>query len=67
MVKGTTSAVSGLTIYTSAMTAPSTASVHTYQIAALDAAGESAKSSPFVLTVSLPLTVPAAPGQVQVQ
>ncbi len=67
LIKGTTSATSGLSIYTLALTAPATIGLHTYQLAAIDAAGESAKSSPFVLTVSVPLTVPVAPGQLVVQ
>lgn len=67
LVTGTTSPVSGQTVYTMASTAPLTASVHTYQFATVNAAGEGAKSLPFVLTVNLPLTVPDAPNHLTVQ
>ncbi len=60
-VKGTTSTTSGKTEWDLTFTAPSAASVHTYQSGALSAQGESLKSPPFVLTVNLPLTVPDAP------
>lgn len=61
LVAGTKSLVSGKTVYTLATTAPAAAGVVTYQWAALNAKGEAVKSvPPFVLTVTLPLTVPAA-------
>lgn len=58
---GAPSTVSGLTPYSTSITAAATASVHTYQVAAVNAQGESAKSTPFVLTVNLPATVMVAP------
>lgn len=60
---GAASTVSGLTQYTASLIAPAVASVHTYQMAAIGALGEGGKSGPFVLTVSLPLTVPSAPSK----
>lgn len=67
MASGAPSPVSGQTLYTTTITAPAAASVHTYQLAAIDARGEGGKSSPFVLTVSLPLTVPSAPSKLRLQ
>ena len=64
---GPASTVSGLVNYSTTMTAPGTASVHTYQLATLNAAGEGAKGNPFVLTVTLPLTVPDAPVKTRIQ
>lgn len=43
------------------MTAPSTASVHTYTLAVLTAVGEGPKSAPFVLTVNLAPALAVAP------
>ncbi len=68
LTAGTAVSTTGLKLYSVTMTAPATAGVHSYQIAALDASGEGAKSTPpFVLTVSLPPTVPAAPSKLTVK
>lgn len=66
-VKGTTSPVSGKSLYTLSTTAPATASVHTYQVAEINGSGEGPKGPPFVLTVNLPATVPTAPTNLTVQ
>lgn len=64
---GPVSPVSGLTNYQAAMTAPATASVHTYQLASINMLGEGPKGNPFVLTVTLPLTVPDVPVKTRIQ
>lgn len=66
-VAGTTSPVSGKTVYTFNFVAPSTAGVRTYQVAALAGAVEGGKSLPFVLTVALAAGPPSVPTQLQVK
>lgn len=64
---GPASPISGLTNYQTSMTAPAAAGVHTYQLAEINSISEGPKGNPFVLTVTLPLTVPSAPVKTRVQ
>jgi len=64
---GPTKNAAGLRDYRFSINAPATAGVHTLEVAGIGPNGEGAKSSPFALTVTLPLTVPAAPVKSHVQ
>lgn len=65
---GTVSPVSGKREYTGTTVAPASAGPHSYQVAPINAVGEDGKTTPpFVLTVSLPQTVPAAGSNLSLQ
>jgi hypothetical protein len=66
MVKGATSAVSGLTVYTGFYT-PTTAGSHTLTVTSTGNSKESAKSAAFLLTASLPAGAPTAPTKLSAQ
>jgi hypothetical protein len=66
MTKGTTSPVSGKTVYAGSYTPP-TAGSHSLQTTATGNAKESAKSTPFLLAVSLPPAAPVAPTNLTAQ
>jgi len=59
MTKGTTSAVSGKTVYSGSYVVPSTPGVHTLQTTAVAGTSEGAKSNVFTLTATA--AVPSAP------
>jgi hypothetical protein len=61
LTRGATANSAGLWEYTAPMVVPATAGLKTYESAALSGTLESPKSVPFVLTVTLPRTVPLAP------
>lgn len=66
MTKGTTSTVSGLTIYTGTYT-PTTTGTHNLSITSTGNGKESVKSNPFVLTVVLPPAAPTTPVKLSLQ
>jgi hypothetical protein len=66
MTKGTTSTVSGKTVYSGSYNPPSVGS-HSLQITSTGNAKESAKSAAFLLAVSLPPAAPMAPLNLTVQ
>lgn len=69
LTAGSVSPVSGKQVFSLTVTAPAVG-VHTYQAAAINAGptgGEGVKSTPFVLTINPPPTVPAQPTNLTVQ
>jgi hypothetical protein len=65
VTKSATANTGGL-FYFSVATGIPVLGVHTYEMTATNAVGESAKSSPFVLTVNPAPTVPSSPVKVRV-
>lgn len=67
MVRGSVANAAGDFEFAAPFTVPATKGVHTMEIAALSGTIESPRSTPFVLTVSLPRVAPVAPTKTRVK
>lgn len=67
LVPGSVSPTSGKQLFTASLVAPSTKGNFTYEVALINAQSEGAKSTPFVLAVSLPASQPTAPTNLTVK